>query len=341
MARKSNKAKAPKAPTVEMIAEAAESFPVIENIPAEETAPVIEPEMQAEHEAELTAQESEILDDLQGINEPETVIVAEEPAETAPAELTETEQNVLMNALEDAEATPIDWNNQYGSWSSTVPDDLPTSRTSFEETLAAIDDQVADTMAHAISRELSWREDFEKAKNPDNSSIQSTLKKCRKEMVSKRAARVLVATGVDPSFMNRVLHDGSRYNVYAIGKVADLVKGASEGLVRNAINIACMRSLFACRAAGIEFTGELAKAAASDKIHVPIAIKRHLFRHTVSSSTAPTQASSTMQALVTLGVVKAEGSVKRPVYIPTEAPITAHFRERVEIKVVEPEAVAA
>ena len=51
-------------------------------------------------------------------------------------------------------------------------------------------------------------------------------------------------------------------------QVADLVDGLTTGVLRNAINIAVMRSLFNFRKAGIPFTGEMAKAAASDKIRV-------------------------------------------------------------------------
>ena len=51
------------------------------------------------------------------------------------------------------------------------------------------------------------------------------------------------------------------------------------------------------------------------------AIRKVLIRHTVSASTAPTQASSTMQALATLGVVKAEGSTRNPVYKLTNHPV--------------------
>ncbi|WP_372708705.1 hypothetical protein, partial [Klebsiella pneumoniae] len=137
----------------------------------------------------------------------------------------------------------------------------------------------------------------------------------------KDTSRVMLAAQVDPSFINRTLHDGSCYNVYAIDKVADAVKGLADGVVSNAINRACMVSLFNMRKAGLPFTGEVAKACASDKHPIDLAIRKHLVRHTVSASTAPTQASSTMQALETLGIVKREGSSRNPTFTLTDAPI--------------------
>ncbi len=60
----------------------------------------------------------------------------------------------------------------------------------------------------------------------------------------------MLAAQVDPAFINRTLHDGSRYNVYAVDKVADAVKGIADGVISNAINRACMVSLFQCAKPG-------------------------------------------------------------------------------------------
>src|SRR5690606_11506121 len=143
------------------------------------------------------------------------------------------------------------------------------------------------------------RSDFEARKNPDNDSIQKSLKKSRSALQRHQVAALIAATNVRPDFINGSRSVGSAYNVYAIDKVADLVAGLNGGFVRNAINLAVCKSLFRFRAAGETFTGEMARAAASDKLRVQGAIKAHLVRHTVSASTAPTQASSTMSALQT------------------------------------------
>ncbi|WP_114217455.1 hypothetical protein [Ochrobactrum sp. 3-3] len=56
-------------------------------------------------------------------------------------------------------------------------------------------------------------------------------------------------------------------------------------------------------------------------MRVPANIAKLLTRHTVSPSTAPTQASSTMQALETVGAVKNVGTERAPVYRLLDTPI--------------------
>jgi hypothetical protein len=202
---------------------------------------------------------------------------------------------------------------------------------SFDEQLKAIDDVKALAMAHSIAKAFDERAEFETVKDPGNTNIQRTLKKARAQMTTLRAARVVLVTNIDPAVINREIHTGSRYNVYAIGKLGDAVYGLTDGVIKNAINNACMRSLFRFRAAGVAFTGEMAKCAASDKIRVDKAIRDHLVSHTVSASTASTQASSTMQALETLGIVKRSGSGKNPVFDLTDRPVTKRLAEVLSI----------
>lgn len=201
---------------------------------------------------------------------------------------------------------------------------------SFDDLVAKIPDETADALVMALAREIDERSAFETAKDPDNLNIQRTLKKVRSQLVTKRAARFSHAANVPTSFINRSIHGGSCYNVYALGKYADLVNFSVTGQVMNAINNACLRSLFRVIDAGKVFTMETAKMACSTnytaKDGTDVA-RSHLVRHTVAPSTAPTQASSTMQALVTIGVVRAVGSTKNPRYELTANPITAKFRE--------------
>jgi hypothetical protein len=84
-----------------------------------------------------------------------------------------------------------------------------------------------------------------------------------------------------------------------------------------------VRSLFKCRAS-VPFTDALAKTAVCDRLAVADAVKEHLLRHAVSPST---QASSTLRALETLGVVTVGGSRKEPVYTLTNAPITKQLEK--------------
>lgn len=198
---------------------------------------------------------------------------------------------------------------------------------SFREIMSAFDETAVQGMTARITAAIEGRSDFETEKKGASHNIHKTLSKVRKALAWKDTSRVMLAANVDPSFINRTLHDGSRYNVYAVDKVADAVKGIADGVISNAINRACMVSLFQMRKAGIPFTGEIAKACASDKHHVDLAIRKHLLRHTVSASTAPTQASSTMQALETLGIVRREGSSRNPTFHLTDAPITKRLEE--------------
>jgi len=206
----------------------------------------------------------------------------------------------------------------------------PATEQSFKELLDAVTPEQTDIMLTITSGHISQRVVFEDTKNPDNANIHRTLKKVRGSLVRAYAAKVMVAAQQDPVFINRTLLDGSCYNVYAIGKYGDLVDALAGTGMTNAINIAITRSLFAFAKAGLEFNGEMAKAAASDKIRVAESLRKHLIRHTVSASTAPTQASSTMQALETLKIVRIEGSRKNPVYKLLDTPQARRLQEVVE-----------
>lgn len=197
----------------------------------------------------------------------------------------------------------------------------------FREAMASFDEVAVQGMTTLITATIDARTAFETGKHGDGSNIQKTLRKVRKALMWKDTSRVMLAANIDPAFLNRTLHDGSRYNVYAVDKVADAVKGLADGIVGNAITRACMVSLFQMRKAGLPFTGEIAKACASDKVPVELVIRKHLLRHTVSASTAPTQASSTMQALETLGIVRREGAARNPTFHLTDSPITRRLEE--------------
>jgi hypothetical protein len=205
-------------------------------------------------------------------------------------------------------------------------DDL-ASGADFKLAIESFSDEDVLAKAHAISDAIDVRGDFETQRDPNNVNIHKTLKKVRSAFVSKAAARVMLATNVSETFINRSVHEGACYNVYALGKIADLMKAATDGAMTTAINIACMRSLFAMQAAGKAFNLETAKACASKQYPCDAAIRQHLVRHTVAPGTAPTQASSTMQAMVTLGIVSTSGSAKNPTYALTKSPIVARMRE--------------
>jgi Asp-tRNA(Asn)/Glu-tRNA(Gln) amidotransferase B subunit len=201
----------------------------------------------------------------------------------------------------------------------------------FSEIMDSITDEDADKYMTSLVGALEDRMSFEKLKDVTNDNILKTIGGARKSLaVSRNYPRVLIACNTTAEFANTSLHAGSRYNVYAIGKLADIVKGLAGGTVTNKINRACIASMIAVTKAGEKFDMQAAKAAASDKvreIEPKIATLMRGLRHTVDKGTAPTQASSTMQALQTLGIVVASGSKKNPEYAFTNTPASVKLQE--------------
>lgn len=196
------------------------------------------------------------------------------------------------------------------------------------EAVASLIDKQKQDMAKKIAKAYDARAEFETKKNPGGASIHKNLDKSRAKLIMPSAAALLLVSNVNPDFINASVNDGSRYNVYAADKLADLVQGLRDGVIRNAINNAITRSLFAFKDAGEPFTSDMAKAAASKQYPVKEKkLKDLLIRHTVSPSVASTQTSSTMTALQTLGAVKNVGSVKHPVYELTSEPVVDRLRE--------------
>ncbi|KAA5604400.1 hypothetical protein F1188_16195 [Roseospira marina] len=190
----------------------------------------------------------------------------------------------------------------------------PEQPMTLQQLMMQVPDSDADVMNHAIADALDERADREAKKNPDNTSIQSTIKKLRKQVGRRATGRLFVAAQRSPDFMNRQLREGAAYNVYAIGKLGDLVAGLVGDETKNAVNRAILASLFKIESAGLSFDMETAKMCVSqnytpkpDQSDVASRARSHLVRHTMSPSTAPTQASSTVQALETLGIVVKDG----------------------------------
>lgn len=249
----------------------------------------------------------------------------------------------------------VDHESQLSSWApaETIADAIEAreleeavAEATGEFTLPALDTLRAqipaaavEHMVWSVANALDQREAFEidaaeAERNDVNPNILRTIKKVRAQMVTKRAASLLCAINVTPEFINREINTGFRYNVYALGKLGDVVYGVTDGQVANAINLACMKTLFSFRRAGIQFDMEVAKGCCSKQYAVKklsAAVRQHIISHTVSESTAPTQASSTMQALVTLGVVARSENGKNPSWTLTDAPITQKLAEMFDL----------
>lgn len=173
---------------------------------------------------------------------------------------------------------------------------------------------------------------FEKAQPGLSSKMIPNLEAEQKKMATIGAAGLFLAMDIDPGFINREVSTGSRFNVYALQKVNDLIVALDGGFMQNAINKAIVQSLFNFRDAGIPFTGNAALAAVSDKVKADRAITKHLVRHTVSANTASTQKSSTMTALKTLGIVENTGTRGNEVWTLTDTPATRRLEEIVRGK---------
>jgi hypothetical protein len=172
----------------------------------------------------------------------------------------------------------------------------------FITALRSHDDNDAKSFALAVVQEFDTRIAYENTKNSENDNIVKTLNKSSAKLASVSAARVMMTCNVASSFINRAERVNAKYNVYASEKLADIIASLRDArCFTNAINNAVIRSMLKCDAK-IAFTHKLAIASASDKVNVDATIRKHLVRHTVSVSTASTQASSTMNALVTANI---------------------------------------
>ncbi len=179
-----------------------------------------------------------------------------------------------------------------------------------------------------LDKGFDERAAFEATHSPANSSIQGKLKTYRKKMVLPGIAALTIAANIDPNFMNGSGNNANkRFNVYAIDKLADLLHGLNSGHIKNAVNKAIVESLFRFQEAGVPFTGLAAQGAVSGNLKVDKDVAALLTRHTASPGTAPTQSSSTMNALAVLGAVKNTGSAKFPIWQLTDAPVVERLKE--------------
>lgn len=178
------------------------------------------------------------------------------------------------------------------------------SNVSFVELCNAISDEDAKSFTLNVVASFDARAENEMKKNADNANIQKNLAKSRAKFARTSAARFMNVANVKSDFILRAERVNAQYNVYAIEKVADLIDAVMHKRALNAINLNVLKSIFKCASKDVAFTHKLAVASASDKVVVEDAsVRKLLSRHNVSLTTASTQASSTMNALVTCNVV--------------------------------------
>jgi hypothetical protein len=202
------------------------------------------------------------------------------------------------------------------------------NKTTFADLIAGVSPAAMKARAAELTSGFEARMIFENQMHPANMTIQAKLSKAKKQFETLGMAAYTVAAGIDPAFVNRSVSEGKRFNVYAFDKLSDVLSYiGTGGVMKNAINKAILKSLVSCEAAKEPFTGLIASAAASDKIKVPAAINKLLTRHNVGATTAPTQTSSTMNALMIAGIVINVGQGRMPIYQLTQSPAAQRVRE--------------
>lgn len=204
------------------------------------------------------------------------------------------------------------------------------SNVSFIEAARSLSDETVKDMISKLAAAIDARADDEMKRNPDNTRIQTTLKSIRAGFTKTSVARFCTAANVPENFINRSLRSSSKYNVYAAQKLQNIAQKVMLGddVRWNDINRCIIASMFKCEKAGIEFSHKVAVACTSKQIACDANVSKHLVRHTVAPTTSTTQASSTMQALQTAGVVaKYENEAGAECYRFTENTIVSQLRE--------------
>lgn len=262
----------------------------------------------------------------------ETEVLVQNVAEAMPVETLTMEDVAHLFSTEEIEALDVQLSSEETDVAQDVAEtvaeeDVPPATVEddvdFEQIMVSIAQEDSQRVMDEMSAQIDERKKMEMAKDSYNDNIHRTLAKVRNTMVRHFAARVLIATQVSPSFITEQSREGEHYNVYAMGKLNDLVDGLCGLPLKNAINIAIVRSMFKLREKGIALTRKTLECAASDKIRVTDKeIASALIRHTVGATTAPTQTSSTMRALETLGIVKSTGSKTNTVFELLDTPQT-------------------
>lgn len=191
----------------------------------------------------------------------------------------------------------------------------------------AITSEDAQAFAASSATALDERAEFERVKSPENDSIQRHIKSARSKLATSSVARFMLAASVSVAYFNASERVNARRNIYAILKLADLASSVAFNSDHNAINRCVIASLFKCEKAEIAFTHKLALAATSDKIVVDAPMRKHLTRYTVSASTASTQASSTMSALIAANVVSEyKSEANETAYKLNDNALVSHLR---------------
>lgn len=198
-----------------------------------------------------------------------------------------------------------------------------------KEMIGNVTPEARQVKANEIMTELQTRIAYETRNGqPLGSNAGNSLLQAQKHLATVWAAGYFCAVDIDPSFINRSVSGDKRFNALALCKIRELIGGIDGGFVRNKIVRAVLLSLFNFRDAGLPFTMSAMQAAISSSVRVETkGILKHLVRHTVAASTAPTQSSQMSHALQVMGIVTAQTIGRQTTFTLTDTPQVRRLEE--------------
>jgi hypothetical protein len=140
-------------------------------------------------------------------------------------------------------------------------------------------------------------------RTPDNANIQKTLAGIRADLDHDAIVATMIAANVPAEFINQAERGNARFNVYAAEKVANVARVLAGAGRLNHYTRAIVASAYRCAAAGLPFTHADAVAACSLEVKADPAKPLVRYEKHVAPNTASTQASSSIAALKTFGVL--------------------------------------
>jgi hypothetical protein len=166
-----------------------------------------------------------------------------------------------------------------------------------------------DVMNYIASLNAAFeaRKEYEIAHGKDASAnIHKTLSKVRKSMTRDVVATCLLASNVDADFINASVRASNRFNVYAIEKVDNIACALLKAESVNHYTRAILATALAFEKNDLVMTRDEARSACSLALKVKDAKREKLvskYKKHIDASTASTQSSSSLEALVTFNIL--------------------------------------
>jgi hypothetical protein len=172
----------------------------------------------------------------------------------------------------------------------------------------------------ALNNAFDARVAFEASKSKDASSnIAHTLHMLRKEVTQEKTASVLQASYIDADFINRSIRADARLNVYAAQKYSNVARTIAKVETLNHYTRAILKTAQAFAQAELQMTSDDAKSACTLDMKVKDAKREKLiskYAKHIAVSTANTQSSSSLDALVAFDVLKrSKNDANETIYI--------------------------